>query len=254
MQPGNPACGLLVKVCDSAATVHIASQTGIDFLFYDLEHGMISDQRLLELILLGNALGIPSLVRVPQLARKDVSRTLDEGAAGIMVPMIESPDQARQLVQWAKYPPLGCRSYSGGANTGYGPGGSHALHMEQANRGTLVLAQIETLAGVDNCEAILDVPGISGAVIGPCDLSISRNDPDNMFADQEIAMITRVQAVCRQRGKFFGLIGPYRLMEALPWLADLAVAAIDTSLLRTGMDQAVRDFHEMERKLHEQGQ
>lgn len=226
--------------------VHIARQTGIGFLFYDLEHGMISDQRLLYLVLMGNALGIPSLARVPQLARKDVSRTLDEGLAGIMVPMIETPDQARQLVQWAYYPPLGNRSYSGGANTAYGPGGSHRKHMDEANESILVLAQIETLKGVENCEAILDVEGISGAVIGPCDLSISRNDPDNMFAPEEIEMMTRVQRACHDRHKCFGVIGPYRLMEQLPDPVDLVVAAIDTNILRAGMEQAVQAFREME--------
>lgn len=239
--------GLLVKVCDHPALVHIAAQTGMDFLFYDLEHGMISDQRLLDLILLGNALGIPSLVRVPQLSRKDVSRTLDEGAAGIMVPMIETAGQARQLVQWALYPPLGCRSYSGGANTGYGPSGSHQTHMEEANGSVLVLAQIETVTGVKNCEAILDVEGIAGAVIGPCDLAISRNDPDNMFDGEELEMIARVQRACHERNKKFGLIGPYKLMDLLPETTDLAVAAIDTNLLRSGMEQ----YADKERRINE---
>ncbi|WP_297566980.1 HpcH/HpaI aldolase/citrate lyase family protein [uncultured Faecalibaculum sp.] len=241
----DPAVGLLVKVCDSPAMVHIAAQCGMDFLFYDLEHGMISDQRLLDLTLLGNALGIPSLVRVPQLARKDVSRTLDEGAAGVMVPMIETPQQARQLADWALYPPLGCRSYSGGANTGYGPGGNHRVNMDKANDSVLVLAQIETVKGVTNCEAILDVPGISGAVIGPCDLSISRNDPDDMMNPEEVAMISRVQKACHERGKLFGLIGPYKLMEQLPEITDLAVAAFDTTLLRNGCLEAVKEFREM---------
>lgn len=243
----DPAVGLLVKVCDSPAMVHIARQCGMDFLFYDLEHGMISDQRLLDLILLGNAIGISSLVRVPQLARKDISRTLDEGAAGIMVPMIENPEQARQLADWALYPPLGHRSYSGGANTGYGPGGNHRINMDKANDSVLVLAQIETLEGVRNSEAILDVPGITGAVIGPCDLSISRNDPDDMFAEEEVEMIARVQKACHDRGKKFGLIGPYRLMAMLPEATDLAVAAFDTTLLRTGCLEAVKGFEAMNR-------
>lgn len=241
-----PAVGLLVKVCDFPAMVHIAAQCGMDFLFYDLEHGMISDQRLLDLTLLGNALGIPTLVRVPQLARKDVSRTLDEGVAGIMVPMVETADQARALTDWALYPPLGHRSYSGGASTGYGPGGNHRVNMDKANSSILVLAQIETVKGVENCEEILDVPGISGAVIGPCDLSISRQDPDDMFASEEVAMIARVQAACHARGKKFGLIGPYRLMELLPQATDLAVAAFDTNLLRNGVLQAVKEFEKME--------
>lgn len=84
----------------------------MDFLFYDCEHGMIPYHRLEKLILMGNAEGIPSIVRVAQLARRDVSQALDCGADGVMVPMIETVEQAKQLVAWSKYPPLGIRSYS----------------------------------------------------------------------------------------------------------------------------------------------
>ncbi len=241
----HPVCGLLVKVSDSLAHPVIASQIGLDFLFYDLEHGVINDERLLELCVMGNACGIPSVVRAPQLARKDVSRTLDSGASGIMVPMIETADQARQLVQWACYPPLGKRSYSGGANTMFAPGGHHRENMDAANESNLVLAQIETLEGAKNLEEILEVEGIDGVIVGPCDLGISMDNPDNMHDPRELALIDSIAAKAHKAGKLFGLIGPASVMQALSQPTDLVVCAIDTNLMRKGMQEAVGEFESL---------
>ena len=163
--------GLFVQVLDQAPVVLMAQAAGFDFLFFDGEHGDIDRSRLSSVMLLGNSLGIPSIVRAPQLARADVSRMLDLGASGVMVPMVETAAQARQLVQWAKYPPVGARSYSGGAHTGYGPSGHHAQNMSRANVSTLAIAQIETVEGVRNVRDILAVPGLDAAIVGPCDLA-----------------------------------------------------------------------------------
>lgn len=242
-----PVCGLLVKVSDSLSVPAIASSAGMDFLFYDLEHGVISEPRILDLAVAGNAMGIPSVARVPQLARKDVSRTLDSGVQGIMVPMMETREQAEQLASWALYPPKGNRSYSGGANTMYGPSGNHRSNMDAMNNAALVLAQIETLKGVENLDAILDVEGIDGAVVGPCDLGISMNNPDNMYDENEVALIQTIQNKARAHGKFFGLIGPYKLMEQLDYPTDICTAAFDTSLLRAGMEKGVQDFNDLQK-------
>lgn len=87
--------GLFVQVLDQAPVVLMAQAAGFDFLFFDGEHGDIDRSRLSSVMLLGNSLGIPSIVRAPQLARADVSRMLDLGASGVMVPMVETAAQAR---------------------------------------------------------------------------------------------------------------------------------------------------------------
>ena len=113
------AKGVLVKTLAHPSLVIMAQDCGMDFILYDCEHGVLSYEQLHDLMVLGNMRKLSSIVRVAQLARSDVSRILDYGAAGVMVPMIETAEQAEQLVQWSKYPPLGKRSYSGGANTHY---------------------------------------------------------------------------------------------------------------------------------------
>ena len=104
-----PLGGVLIQFSDSPAVLYVAKQSGLDFVLYDCEHGIIPYEKLHDLMLCGNALDLPSIVRVPELSRAWVSRILDFGASGVMVPMMESAEQARKLADWAKYPPLGRR-------------------------------------------------------------------------------------------------------------------------------------------------
>ena len=234
--------GLLVQAIDSAPVAHMAKAAGLDFLLVDDEHGDVNDARLSTLMMLGNAIGLPTIVRAPQLARADVSRLLDRGASGVMVPMMETVEQARQLADWAKYPPLGRRSYSGGAHTAYGPSGHHAQNMARANAGTLAIAQIETVAGVEAVEEILAVPGIDAAVIGPCDLAISMGRPDEVGCAEELVLIDRVRDACVAARKGFGIIGGNALLERYATDINLMVSAIDTHILRDAFAAAASDY------------
>ncbi len=98
--------GILVKVVDNPAMAVIAQQCGMDFV-YSCEHGVLSYEKLHDLMVMANGRGFPSVVRVPQLARAVCPRNLlDYGASGVMVPMIETREQAELLAGWSKYPPV----------------------------------------------------------------------------------------------------------------------------------------------------
>lgn len=237
--------GLLVQVIDSAPVVMMAKGAGIDFLLFDNEHGDVNDGRLSSLMMLGNAAGLPSIVRAPQLARADVSRLLDRGAAGVMVPMIETVEQARRLASWAKYPPLGRRSYSGGAHTEYGPSGNHARTMERDNAATLAIVQIETVAGVEHADEILAVDGIDAAIVGPCDLAISMGRPDEVGCKEELTLIDRVRDACAATHKGFGIIGGNALLSRYAADINLMVSALDTHILRDAFSAAVSDYDQL---------
>ena len=193
--------GVFVQTVDSPAMPLIAQQAGMDFIFYDCEHGSFTYDKLTKLILLGNGRGFPSIVRVAQLARADVSGILDCGASGVMVPMMETKEQAEQFVGWSKYPPEGIRSYSGGPHTDFGPSGNHERRMKEMNHRTMTIAQIETVKGVENVDEILSVNGIDAAIVGPCDLGISMGNPDNVMDERELAMIQKVADSCRKHEK-----------------------------------------------------
>lgn len=237
--------GTLIKIVDNPAMLILAKDAHMDFVFYDCEHGMIPYERLHDLLLMGNSIGIPSLVRVPQLSRSDVSRALDCGAEGVMVPMIETVDQARLLVSWSKYPPIGNRSYSGGANTFYKPSGNHLKNMQELNQKTITIAQIETVKGVENVEAIAQVEGIDALIIGPADLGISMGNPDNVMDPKELAMIQHVADICRKYGKGFGIIGSLSLIKEFKEDINLLISAIDVNLLRDGLKRFVNDYKEI---------
>ncbi|HIR28413.1 MAG TPA: 2,4-dihydroxyhept-2-ene-1,7-dioic acid aldolase [Candidatus Choladousia intestinigallinarum] len=242
------AGGVLIKIVGHPAAVLIAKNVGMDFVFYDCEHGSLSYEKLHDLMVLGNQIGLPSVVRVPQLARGDVSKILDYGAQGVMVPMIESAEDARKLVEWSKYPPVGKRSYSGGANTNYGPSGGHAANMLNMNQRTLTIAQIETAEGVNCADEILSVEGIDAAIVGPCDLGISMGIPDNVMDVRELSAIEKVAEACRRHGKFFGIIGSMELMKYFKKDLDIIITAIDTNLLRAGMAASAEECRRLNEK------
>ena len=165
-----PLGGVLIQFSDSPAVLYVAKQSGLDFVLYDCEHGIIPYEKLHDLMLCGNALDLPSIVRVPELSRAWVSRILDFGGSGVMVPMMESAEQARKLADWAKYPPLGRRSYSGGAHTGYASSGNHSFHMQEDNQRTIAIAQIETVEGIRKVADLCRKYGKGFGIIGSTSL------------------------------------------------------------------------------------
>lgn len=238
----NGICGAFIKIISNPAINILAKDSGMDFLFYDLEHGMISYERLHDLILMGNAIDMPSLVRVPQLARGDVSRTLDCGAEGVMVPMIETEDQAKKLVEWAKYIPIGQRGYSGGANTFYKKSGEHRANMDELNKKTICIAQIETVKGIKNAEKIAQVEGIDALLVGPADLCISNRLENQVFHPEIQKQITHIAQICQQYHKGFGIIGSNELLKAYHKELNIFVSAIDYNVIRQGFIENVENI------------
>ncbi len=169
LREGGCAVGTMVRLTRSPAIVPLAGAAGFDFIMLDFEHGDHGLQTLADVAVAGQAAGLAVLVRVPELSRGWVSRCLDAGAAGVMVPMIESAEQARRIVDWSKYPPLGGRGLSSfGPNTGYRATNDVAELMAQANRDVLAIAQIETVPGVEACEQIAAVEGSSPIAVSEC--------------------------------------------------------------------------------------
>lgn len=234
--------GCFIKISTNPSITILAKNAGLDFLFYDGEHGMYTYETLHDLILMGNAVGIPSIVRVPQLAKGDVSRALDCGATAVMVPMMENGEQAKQLVQWSKYPPIGNRSYSGGANTNYKGSGNHKCNMDELNESVITIAQIETELGVEHVEEILSVEGIDAAIVGPADLAISLGIPGEYLHPKEIEAIDKVAYACQKYKKGFGIIGKLELIEKYKDRINFLITKIDTDIIREGFEKSVKDF------------
>ncbi len=180
---GECVYGMMIRQARDPGAPAIFAAVGYDFVFIDMEHGNYSMETVADLIRGAKSVGIATIIRVPHLETFFISRVLDAGAEGIMVPMTSTKEQAERIVRYSKYTPLGQRGF--GSQMGATDYKSLKANefMKEANENTLILAQIETKEAIENIDAILGVEGIDVGLIGPNDLSISLGIPDQMSSE-----------------------------------------------------------------------
>lgn len=240
LMKGNKITGTMLRVVRNPAVCYLAKNAGLDFVMYDCEHSNYSMETLHDAFITANALGLAGFVRVPCGTKDYISRVLDAGATGVMVPMIETVEQAEMLVHYAKYQPVGGRGYTAGcAHTDY-TGGKHSEVMEQQNAKVIAIAQIETKLALENVEEIAAVEGIDALLIGPNDLSVSLGIPGDLMNPIELEAIANVAAACEKHGKAFGLHAGAALLQKFAKELTLVMSLSDTDLLTQGF-AGVRD-------------
>ena len=185
----------------SPFVAEMMAQTGWDSLTIDIQHGLQDYQSAVSIIQAIQRYPVTPLVRVPHNDPGLIGKVLDAGAWGVICPMINTFEDARNLAQACHYPPLGSRSFGPIRARAYG--GKTPYH-EIANNQILVLPQIETQQAVDNAAAILDVPGISGIYIGPNDLGLSMGLPPTL--DREEPQILSIYSVLLRETQQRGLL------------------------------------------------
>ncbi len=195
-----------------ARTVDIAAAmatSGYDWLFIDLEHGTMPLDTAVQISVAALAAGISPLVRVPARQYSLATRALDGGALGIVMPHVDTAEEARAIVDHLKYPPAGHRSVAGGmAWFGFRavPIGEAAAAM---NAETLVVVMLETPQAIANAEAIAAVPGVDVLLIGTNDLAMELGIPGQLGHAEIAGAYERVIAACRRHGKWPGMGGVY---------------------------------------------
>ncbi|KAK2616161.1 hypothetical protein N8I77_002868 [Diaporthe amygdali] len=156
----------------SFRAAQIVAQTGLDGIIIDCEHGHISDDAMHSSTAAIAALGVSPLVRLRMTHPDLIKRALDAGAHGIVVPQVNTAEEAMGIVAHSKFPPQGLR----GQGSPF-PGIAHNVdihtYVRTANETLITCLQIETGAGVDNIDAICSVPGVDMVFIGPNDLALS---------------------------------------------------------------------------------
>lgn len=178
------------------------AKTDFDAITLDMQHGMQTEDSVIRGIAAIAPTGKPVIVRIPVGRFDFASKALDAGAHGIIAPMINTVEDAKQLVSFSKYIPLGDRSFGPTQAINVLETGRDG-YVSTANDQTLVLAMIETKQAVENMEAILDIDGIDGIFCGPGDLSVSvRNNciPD-AYGPDTIDIIARMGEAAKARGK-----------------------------------------------------
>ena len=205
---GQVPLGTMVFEFNTPGIARIIAEAGADFLIYDMEHTGWSVETIRTLLATSRAARLVPLVRVPTTEYDFIARVLDAGALGIMVPMVESAEQARTIAAAAKYPPVGRRGAAFGVAHDDYTGGDILAKIDSANREGLLIAQIETAAGLRNVEEIAATPGIDVLWIGQFDLSISLGIPGQFANPELIAAMDTVVAACRRHGKIAGIMAP----------------------------------------------
>ena len=171
LEEGGRLLGTMVTTFASADLPKILARCGFDFFVVDCEHGSFTTREVADMLAVARAIGLPGVVRIPELRREHVLKFLEMGAEGLLLPNTESAEQAQQLVDWAKYAPMGHRGVSlNRPHTDFEKVDGRT-YMEQSNRGTVLMAQIESREGVEHVAEIMAVDGIDLALIGPNDMA-----------------------------------------------------------------------------------
>ncbi len=195
-----------------------------DWIGLDLQHGDLDPSYVAGLLRVTERRGLPVLARMPGHDRSAIGRVVDSGVDGVIVPTVESADQARALVDAIRLPPTGARS-TGAARSSFG-----------VTSGTdpLLLPMVETRAGRDHAAAIAEVDGVDGIFVGPYDLnaSLGRSSPSS---PEGVAAVRSVIEVGRAAGVVVGMYAGSDELRALSPLLDLIALDSDLTALRLGM-------------------
>jgi 2-keto-3-deoxy-L-rhamnonate aldolase RhmA len=192
LKEGKPLIGTLVSL-PSPEIAEVLTDAGFDWLFVDMEHGLLGYADAQRIIQTAGA-SCPCLVRVPANDSTSISKALDTGAAGLIFPHINGAEEARDAVRAAKYPPQGTRSVGLARAQGYGAFLKESF--ERDNQETVLVAQAEHIDAAVGIENIISVAGLDAVFIGPFDLSASLNKPGQLD-DEDVKMsIKKIRDAC----------------------------------------------------------
>ena len=201
---GDPIFTAVVAVY-APRLVEMLARSGADQIFLDAEHGPLSERDCEDMIRAADLFDVPCQVRVPVNQAHVILRYLDVGTSNVMVPHVTTRADAERAVKAVRYPPEGERGFAmgrGGAHWGLTP----AEYMRRANEETLVTALFEDVAGVDEIEAMCQVPGLDGIFVGRYDLAASMGLVGQPWHADVQAVVDRVRETCQKHDMPFGTV------------------------------------------------
>jgi 2-keto-3-deoxy-L-rhamnonate aldolase RhmA len=171
---------------------HICKAAGCDFICLDMEHSGFGYDKLKDMLRFMEAADMPTMVRVPTRDYTWIARACDLGAEGLVLPMVADADEARRIVSYMKYPPVGIRGVAPGVAHQRYRQGNVVEGLKQANVKTTFFCQIETATGLSNVEEIAAVPGVDCLWIGHFDLSASMGIPGEFDNPRYTQAVSRI--------------------------------------------------------------
>ena len=184
------------------AYIHHAAEFGYDCIWLDLEHRLISEREIQALLAYAQLADIDCMVRSPKLEKTGLYRYLEDGATGLMIPHVSTPEKARMLADSVKFPPVGDRGLDGASLDSDFYLADTFEYVEHANRETFLVVQIETPQAVANVNEIAAVTGVDGLFVGPGDLSLRLKHETDLTLE---AAIQQVAEAAERHDKAWGI-------------------------------------------------
>jgi 2-keto-3-deoxy-L-rhamnonate aldolase RhmA len=209
--------------------MEILCQVGFDFLIIDIEHAPIGDETLRDLLIAGKGSDTGLLVRTRANEPHRIRFPLDLGADGVVVPLVNSRQEAERAVAASKYPPEGIRGMGAWRPSGYYA--DSWAYVQSANSKTILIIQVEHILGVNALDEILKTQGIDGVLVGPGDLSASLNRFPDKEHPEVLDAFKRIARGCTQAGIPFGVDGMASMRHMAPLGATFVTTGIDTFFL-----------------------
>lgn len=187
----------------SGFSAELMATYGFDWVCVDTQHGVIGYDQMVAMLQAVSGTGTPALVRVGPGSPTEIMRALDAGAAGVVVPMVNSAEEARAAVAACRYPPEGGRSWGPARASLHKP----VFTPDSANRDVVCLVMVETPQGLDRLDDIVATPGVDGIFVGPMDLAVGLGLPPSFANDDERhrQAIERIGLTCRKHGIVAGI-------------------------------------------------
>ncbi|MBI3682061.1 MAG: aldolase [Acidobacteria bacterium] len=246
LKEGRVPVGHMVWEFGTRGIAKVLSGLDLDFVLIDMEHTGFDTERVADLIAWFKATDIAPFVRVPQPLYHFLARTMDAGALGVMVANVETPAQARSIVEAVKYGPLGGRGLGlGGAHNDFVPP-DPAAYLRRANDNTTIICQIESTSGLANCQAIAATEGVDVLWVGHFDLTQSMGIVGQFQNPQFLDALAKVAGAARNHGKAAG-IQPGSQAQAEQWLAmgyNVLSWKTDVAVYRGALDADLRWLRE----------
>jgi 4-hydroxy-2-oxoheptanedioate aldolase len=227
LSAGEYVFGPFLKI-PALVPIEVVGQAGFDFAIIDLEHGPFTVERAEDMVRAAQGAGLASIIRTTDGAPPTLVRALDTGCDGILVPNLESREEAEAVVRGARFHPQGERGmdpYARSARYGTIP---KEVYFDRANERTLLGVQIEGEAGVQNLDSILQVAGTDLVFIGPYDLSQSLGLPGQIAAPAVVQKITDIVQAAKAAGTAVGIYAD-NVDQALRW-RDLGIQFVAVSV------------------------
>lgn len=206
LKAGKPAFGTWITLCPHPRVVKIFAAAGFDFVIIEMEHTDFNMQTVASLVMLAREAGLVPIVRTPGTIKPhDLTRPLDAGAQGLLLPAIDTPEQIDAIIQGTKYYPMGNRPMNlRGPHTDYTVDKPEAI-IAHLNSQTLSIIMIESQIGIDNLDVICKVEGVDAVMVGPDDLSQDLGVPGQLTHPKVTEAVERIFAICKANGVPYGM-------------------------------------------------